>query len=280
MPISFVTLNDEISLTWDGVSVRLPSSSVVIAHMGCKLLGSIADDMKKLSRRNDMPLSPHEQETLRSFTELADKLDASHGRDWRRNEGAPGRVAEVLEKAVRGVGLKGAVLYDTMRKGSDYWRPGNLLLKVADQLTARHIEISFARRDEICPPAPLLDTFRQDNPQMSFAQYASSYAEELRSSGAIERAAAEAVLDLARGWLPVFYCIDPYIPGYGDSTEFMKKPYVERRWMEPLREYGCHRVVLTDELLAFFVQRGIAPTLVEIDVSFGNARHLNLSDSF
>src|SRR5438552_248858 len=78
----------------------------------------------------------------------------------------------------------------------------------------------------------------------------------------IRLAAAAVLLAQARGRLAAFYCVDPYIPGYGRARELLSAvPYAQRSWAAGLREDGCHRVVLAEETTRFFRDRGVAVRL-------------------
>ena len=165
------------------------------------------------------------------------------------------------------------VIRDTMRNGSDYWRPGKLLSQVAESLAKGDpsCKASFARDDAACPPPDLLDAFSgSDRP---FAWYADAYARYLRESGTVERTAAEVVLDLARGRLPVFFCSDPYVPNYCDPAQVLEIPYLERSWTQApgLRSVGCHRVILVEELVRHFRERRLGVALYESDPTAGKS---------
>ena len=161
-----------------------------------------------------------------------------------------------------------------MRNGSDYWRPGNLLTKTADGIRHKAPEgwvLTYARDDRWCPPAELLDEFR-DKETMPFGEYAARYAKSLTGE-AIEAAAWAVISAQAQRKMAAFYCTDPYLPGYGDSTQTGTVTYEQRPWldqrpgMERLREYGCHRVVLAEEVARFLVKCGASVVLYEIDQS-------------
>jgi hypothetical protein len=46
------------------------------------------------------------------------------------------------------------------------------------------------------------------------------------------------------------------------------RPYAERRWLKDLPEAGCHRVILADLVGRFFLERGVAVRLFEVDPTF------------
>lgn len=156
-----------------------------------------------------------------------------------------------------------------MRNGSDYWRGGKLLSDVTGLLRADGssppAEVAYSRADEWCPGADLLERFRK-TPQMTFGQYAQDYAAQLGSSGGLEHACARALLSLASGLLPVLYCVDPFVPGYGNSLHF-GTPWATRSWQGP-RDVGCHRVVLAEEMAKFFLGLGMNVLVIELDQSF------------
>lgn len=75
---------------------------VVLAHCGCKLLGTLAG------------AGP---------ANVAATWDVAFP-GWRAKRGAQGRLAATILRAVRRADLSGVELWDTMREGSGYWRPG------------------------------------------------------------------------------------------------------------------------------------------------------------
>lgn len=100
------------------------------------------------------------------------------------------------------------VLYDTMRKGSDYWRPGNLLTLAAQVVrdNVPHHAVSYARQDVLCPPLELLEQFRTT--AMTFGEYATEYAAYLREGNPspLSVAAGAVILAQLQGFLAAFYC--------------------------------------------------------------------------
>jgi hypothetical protein len=248
--------DDRIEVRWGSLLASVESHALAFAHLGTPL------ELPK----QDAP------------EELAAQWDARYGkrRSSRRNNQPAwnwcrgpktAACAEALRSAVIQSGHTGVVIRDTMRNGSDYWRPGKLLSQVAASLAEGQptYEASFSRDDAACPPPGLLDAFMSSN--RPFAWYADAYANYLRDSGTVERTAAEIVLDLARDRLPVFFCSDPYIPGYCDPAQVPATPYLERSWTpEPgLRSAGCHRVILASELVRHFRERGLGVILYEAD---------------
>ena len=71
---------------------------------------------------------------------------------------------------------------------------------------------------------------------MGFGEYASRYADHLRSNGGVQLAAAAVLMALASGRIAVFYCTDPYVPGYGNVDQALGIPYGARRVARPVAE--------------------------------------------
>ena len=155
-----------------------------------------------------------------------------------------------------GAGQVGIVLLDTMRKGSDYWRPGSLLTQVADcirQGVSEGCAVIYVRDDCWCPTPRLLEQSR--NVGMRFGEYAAQYARELKQAKGLESAAYAVIAANALKMTPAFYCTDPYVPDFGDSDAAARDvPYDQREWLDDrpgfrdLSQYGCHRVVFAEEL--------------------------------
>ena len=104
---------------------------------------------------------------------------------------------------------------------------------------------------------------------MSFGQYALKYSEYLNHDGILQLAVASVIFNLAQGRLPVFYCVDPYIPGYGDPREFCSHiPYDQRSWLSDLRAEGCHRVILAEEIVKVLLRYVNHVTVLEVDPTF------------
>jgi hypothetical protein len=233
---------NSINLSWGGVLAEIPKTGVCIAHLGCKQLHTI----------KNVPI------------DLKQRWDRKIGRDWHNKKDATGKLAAGLRDAIRASNLEGAVLWDTMRKGCDYWRPGKLLSQVSECL--QPCEISYAKEDALCPPKVLLADFMAEGSTMSFAQYAQHYSDYLHEEGRLSVAVAHVILTLARKKLPVFYCVDPYVPAYSNKAEsFSGIPYGDREWEPRLREEGCHRVVLAEEIGKQLLQCGVSITVMEID---------------
>ena len=232
--------------------MELPATGPWVAHFGCKVLGNLKE-----------PAPP-------AVMAAWDRKFGSRN-EWRKKQKATDALAETLRKAAVEAGFSAITLWDTMRNGSDYWRPGNLLSKVASQMASPdpRIAVTFLKLDELCPPTDLLNDFRRDQ-GMAFAEYAHQYAEYLRKTpGLLQRAATRVMLKLAMGSLPAFYCTDPHIPDYVSPDQILRIPYRERSWMREMRSSGCHRVILAEEIVRFLLGNGLGTvTLCEVDPTF------------
>jgi hypothetical protein len=240
-----------LEVRWGSLTARVDRSKVRFAHLGCMLLGTI----------KQVP------------AELGAHWDERFGRAWKNKKDATERLARSLAVTAEQAQAKGIVLWDTMWQGSDYWRPGNLLTKTADHLRRLRpgCDVAYAREDALCPPAELLEAFRADT-QMTFGQYAEEYARYLRSEDRLSVAAGAVLQALACDRLAVFCCIDPYIPDYGRTQEVLRgTSYADRHWQAGLREEGCHRVVLAEELARFFVERGVGVQVLEAEPTFAQS---------
>jgi hypothetical protein len=252
----------EINLTWNGICGTLLTPKVQIAHLGCSLLGTV------------------KQISTTQAKEWDNKFGKPRTKTWKQAGVAKECMAATLAKVGEISAKKGIVLKDTMRNGSDYWRPGKFLSDVTillsdgftlnDQSFSRSdMEVTYARDDYLCPPTSLLQSFMAPESTMTFGEYAEIYAIFLRKEHRLLKAAAEIVLDLLKGNLPIFYCTDPYIPGYGSSREFLSDiPYVDRRWHAGLRKEGCHRVILVEEIAKLFRQFGMPVEIYELNQTF------------
>jgi hypothetical protein len=132
------------------------------------------------------------------------------------------------------------------------------------------------RRDEFCPSSQLLSHFRYDK-SMTFGQYGRAYAEEL-AQGSIDAAVASVVMSLASDALPVFYCVDPYIPGYSRPEDMLVVPFEKRTYLSSLRDEGCHRVVLVEEIAQRFRSHGFSVEIFEVDQLCQDGAHLRRHD--
>lgn len=247
MPITSTA--DTVTLREAGLVAEVPRDRVRFAHMGCMLLGKLRD-----------PKQPLPEEVVGGFVRL-------HGPKWHKTDDATGQLGAALAAAARASGYAGVVLVDTMRNGSDAWRPGAFLTDAAEVacLATPGLRVGYAREDCLCPPADLLKEFTRGAAGMPFGEYAARYAEHLRR-GPAEVAAALLVRNLAEGRMPVFYCVDPYIPGYGDPADFCScTPYRERAYPAALRTWGCHRVVLAEEIARVFTGHQIPVDVLEVD---------------
>lgn len=245
--------NNRILATNGGVTATVDGLTISFAHVGLRTLGALLDDYRR---------------TRTVFPEaLASRWDKRFGREWRRKTNACEKLAKSLQRTLELSGVRGVVLWDTMRKGSDFWRPGSLLTRVADQVASDSHVVSYAREDSLCPSAKLLKQLVETD--MPFGTYAAKYAEELSSSGAIEVAALAVVMAQAQDQIAAFYCTDPYIPEYGDhSTILSGLPYEQQPWLAELRLEGCHRVVLAEQTARHLLALGITVTVYEVDPTF------------
>jgi len=218
---------------------------VVLAHLGCKHLKHVKGAPAALKKRWDA---------------------AAPG--WRRapEGGSAGAVGAALAAGVLAARRErpevgGVEVVDTMRLGSDYWRPGRLLSQAAE---AAGVAVTFWRDDDLCPPRPLLERFRAGG-ELSFGEFAEAYARHLGAER-VERAAFAVLRALAQGQVAAFACADPYLPDYGRSADFLSgRPWPERAFEPELRLGGCHRVVLAEAVARFFQARGVGGVVLEID---------------
>ncbi|KOR28436.1 hypothetical protein TI05_16955 [Achromatium sp. WMS3] len=147
---------------------------------------------------------------------------------------------------------------------------------------AEILMLSYAREDDFCPQPDLLKEFMDKDSIMSFGEYAQRYAKYLQTNGILPLAMASVVFNLARKQLPIFYCIDPYIPNFADPTQFCSQmPYEQRTWLDKqyswFRTEGCHRVVLVEEIIKGFFKSGINTVeLVEFDQTFEAIRYRSI----
>jgi len=233
--------NKNIHLDWGNISAQVSTSNICIGHLGCKLLSTI----EKIPQ------------------DLKSQWDQKIGKHWKSKKDSKAKLAVALKKAIQDSGQNGAVLWDTMRTGSDYWRPGKLLLDVAGEINQQY-EISYGREDFLCPQKELLAEFM--NSDMSFGEYAEQYAQYLRTGNILNIGIAHILLGLARQLLPIFYCIDPYIPDYANSEElFSNIPYNKRYWLPEIPKEGCHRIILIEEIVKKFAEYNVSVNVFEVD---------------
>ena len=175
MSVQITVAANEIRAVYEDTVASVPGNNLCFAHFGCKLLGTLLDDFKK----NSWPFPG----------DLAAAWDKARP-GWRDKKEAVGRLADSLRTATDVCGFHGLVLVDTMRKGSDYWRPGNLLTQAADQIRQKASQdwsVTYCRDDRWCPSSVLLAEFRE-NATMPFGEYAARYARDL-SQESVEAAA-------------------------------------------------------------------------------------------
>ncbi len=96
-----------IMVSVGGLLAEINAKKICFAHLGCKVLYTIENVPPNLKTYWDTKFGSHKA--------WANKLDSK------------GRLARTLQKAIEQCGLSGLTLWDTMRTGSDYWRPGKLL---------------------------------------------------------------------------------------------------------------------------------------------------------
>lgn len=247
--MSIVTTTDKVIFREGGLVAEVPHAQVRFAHMGCMLLGKVHDKKQPLPE------------------EVVEEFVRRHGPKWHKTEDATGQLGATLGSAARASGLTGLVLIDTMRNGSDAWRPGAFLSAAAEYARRANpgLRVAYAREDDLCPPDSLLKEFMRGNVSMPFGEYAARYADYLRG-GPVEVGAGLVVRSLAEGLLPVFYCVDPYIPGYAKAADFCScTPYQERAYRQALRTWGCHRFVLAEEVARYFTERLVPVNVFEVD---------------
>ena len=242
-----------------GITART-MGPLLLGHMGCGLVSRLRPTSKN-------PVSES----------VTDFLDAQYDtrKTWTNSKDATKKLGNSLQALVEKT-ERGLCLVDTMRRGSDAWRPGSFLTKAAEiavEGNESNCAVTYFRSDCFCPSSNLLSQFREDS-DMSFADYASKYARELEESKTIELAAAFVVEENARNRVPLFYCTNPYIRGYVSADSFLEIPYSNRRYPEFLRNEGCHRVVLVEEIVKFFLKNGVRIEMYEIDQHCKDGFHL------
>jgi hypothetical protein len=254
--LSYNPLRQEVTATRGNLSAMLPAECLFLAHVGFRSLGSIAKEVSPATRS---------------------MWDEEFGRAWRKTDEACRRLANVLNEAIKKSCLSGICLNDTMRKGSDFWRPGKLVSDVVELLPNSVREHTcMGRRDILCPPKELLHSFL-NNDGFSFSSYEEKYAAYLVATSGSFVAACDAVFSLASGQLPIYCCTDPYIPGYRRTVGRLTELELEVRSTEgaivdgnsiatnphsieiraDYRTLGCHRLRLVHEIATIFHQIGI-----------------------
>lgn len=238
-----------IILQWESITTSVNLSDLCMGHFGCKLLGTL----------KSIPVN------------LASTLP----KGWKSTKDAKLKLSQSLQVTLGMSKLEGAVLWDTMRTGSDYWRPGKLLLDAVEMLPPEFQKnVSYAREDCLCPPQDLLKNFLAESSTMTFGEYAQRYAEYLHQGDKLPMVAAHILLNISLKKIPLFYCVDPYIPGYARKNEFCSDtPYMERQYLPELRTEGCHRLILVEEIIKFFLELGTSVENFELDQSFGTVQY-------
>lgn len=244
---------DEILVRCGETTAQVSGHIVQLGHVGLRVLGVVAKEV-------DLP---HAYEL---------ELDQRFGRAWRNTTHATKRLGRTLWKAANATGLDGFALIDTMRTGSDYWRPGKGLLLAAEvarglaREEGKLLRIRYEREDELCPEPDLLDRFRHEA-AMTFAEYAQAYSDYLVKHVGIERVVAMFVRPLSEGLLGLVTCVDPYMPDYGNHAELgTDKPWTTRSSLAGYRD-GCHRIVLVDLATRYLLDRGFEVRISELDAT-------------
>ena len=204
-----------------------------IGHIGYRSLKALTGDV--LRGRKDRRLY------------LDDKVPG-----WRHVSGSAEEiVGKALDVLLDKSQANGIALIDTMRKGSDYWRPGSLVTKAADCLRCKRNDdttIVYLRLDELCPLQPILDAF-MGTKEMSYKDYWEGITSDLQK---LSNAARNTILKTLNyvhelNLIPLITCSDPYIPDFlqwevpGVAVDW--KHRVDNRNL--FRECGCHRVPVT-----------------------------------
>lgn len=244
---------ETVTVRYKNLTAKMNCSTIYFCHFGCKILGTIEN--KKQGKVIPEQLKVEWDQKFGKRKAWADK-------DTKR------KLAKSLVLALQQANLSGITLWDTMRKGCDYWRPGKLITETVGFMreSKTELEVFYAREDSFCPPVELLDTFRKTD--MMFGDYAQGYAQYLESNSIVELASVYILMELAKGHLSAFYCIDPYVPDYANPSEMLKVDYKDRKWLELLRNEGCHRVVLAEEIVKFLISKGLNVELLEVDSTF------------
>jgi hypothetical protein len=238
-----------------GLVAHVQSPVIRLGHMGCKLLGTLPKEFK--ARKVPFP-----EQVARDWDQRFGTRSA-----WAKTDQACARLGAALAGTLQLAGCTAVELWDTMRNGSDAWRPGGFVTRAVGDLHSQRpgTRVTYLRHDELCPSSGLLQEFRESQ-AMAFGDYAARYAAELGRGGGVEEAVAAVVRAQAAGALPLFYCVDPYIPGDGQAPTMLGPvEYGKRQWLAGLRDEGCHRVVLAEEVARRFREHGFAVELYEVD---------------
>ncbi len=126
--ISFEMQPGRIIARWDRAVAEVDRSRIYIGHLGCKLLGTLPEIPQPLA--------------------LQWNQEFGGSSIWKSKNDSKKKLARSLHHALEVANLEGAVLWDTMRSGSDYWRPGKLLLDSVEMLAVPYKDrVSYARED-------------------------------------------------------------------------------------------------------------------------------------
>lgn len=245
---------ETIIVRYKNLIAKMNCSTIYFCSFGCKILGNIENKEKKYFLPDELKL----------------QWDKKFGtrKAWQDNKQSTVKLGKSLVLALEEAKLTGLTLWDTMRTGSDSWRPGGFLTVAADYIRKAQptTDIFYAREDSFCPPTELLEKFKKTD--MKFGDYAQEYYQYLTSNSVVELASAYILIELAKGNLSAFYCVDPHIPDYADPSETLTVEYKDRNWLELLRNEGCHRVVLAEEIVKFLTRKGFDVELLEVDSTF------------
>jgi hypothetical protein len=235
---------------------RLP---IRLAHLGCKTLDKV-------------------QGTIKAAPTVATTLDQLLPSWAKKPEGgAVEAVSRALRHALDASGSLGFELWDTMRKGAEFWCVGDGLSTLANRFPGA---LTIEREETLCPSLELLGRLRES--ALPFPAFAQAYADELEQSGGLDRAVAAVVRAQARGRLATFMCTDPYVPGYarrkshGALADGAGHGGYDDLALWPLAQalpsLGCHRVVLADLVVRRLRCLGLAAAevqLLELDPTRG-----------
>jgi len=263
MTISIQVFSGKIHAQRNNLQATLPLGDVKLADLGCKLLGTLPKETHDVTKID--PDANEEKKVKVKKYEINSDLQASWTQcchDWKNTQGAQIKMGDAFISVLNQHSVNGLTLIDTMRTGSDYWRPGKLLSGAIERVHSvlPDAQIDFKKEDLYCPTKSLLRNFLDTN--MPFGQYARQYADTLHATNAVKHAMTTVVFSLAEGKIPVFYCTDPYIPDFGKLDQRIRNvPYENRSWCNDLRDAGCHRMILVEE-----IYRGFQCLKVDADV--------------
>lgn len=90
------------------------------------------------------------------ISRLLDRQYKPQGANWKLSSDVTFMLGQALAKLIKSSEIKGLKLIDTMRTGSDYWRPGNVLTNAVNAMSKEFPNqagprIEYGRFDELCP---------------------------------------------------------------------------------------------------------------------------------